>query len=542
MNIAGTLFFGLLIAGTLIAPSSASPAPPLVHQAVPAYYVDGQAAQAPAAGPLSDVKQITACELPGYLRYTDHPYGYSLCVPGSMLPDPSLSAVSSVFLSESSRIEVYYDNFAGSSASPQDYTAYGNRFLFAGRRHRPEIQETFSWNGFTVHRNKWSRDPLAAVKNDRNHYASLELIRTPDECYTVFIKSSAPIDNDLDILRSFRLVSRQGAPGIFRQPAPSASRLNPETRAFRDRYFGPASPLRWGLFDSDAPDRLRSIRALEGRLGYKFSVVLRYQTLDETLPVSGLATAFADGRYTELTLQTIRADAVNALYEGSVRDNGEIVYDILDGRYDDYLREYAASLKKFGHPVLFRLNNEMNGDWCWYSALYTGKDTAMFRELWRHIRRIFDAAGVDNVLWVWNPHDVSLPDFKWNHPLMYYPGDDVVDVIGITGYNTGTYFPGERWRGFREIYKPVHIEYSAWFDKPFMITEFGSNSVGGDKVAWIDEMFREIGAYDRIKVAVWWSGVDLDLAGRPGRIYLLDENPPTEDAFRRGLQQFSKTR
>ena len=164
----------------------------------------------------------------------------------------------------------------------------------------------------------------------------------------------------------------------------------------------------------------------------------------------------------------------------------------------------------------------------------------MYKALWRHIRRIFDETGVDNVLWVWNPHDVSLPDFKWNHPLMYYPGDDVVDIIGITGYNTGTYFPGEKWRSFHDIYKPVQVNYSDWFDKPFMITEFGSNSVGGDKVAWIQEMFREIPAYDRIKVAVWWSGIDLDSAGRPGRIYLLDETAATIDAFRQGLQKYQE--
>ena len=83
------------------------------------------------------------------------------------------------------------------------------------------------------------------------------------------------------------------------------------------------------------------------------------------------------------------------------------------------------------------------------------------------------------------------------------------------------------------------MDYSDWFDKPFMITEFGSNSVGGDKAAWIDSMFREIPEYKRIKVAIWWSGIDLDEAGRPGRVYLLDENDTTVDAFRRGLKNYT---
>ena len=528
------IMLGVLPPSAHAATLPVSPMPP-----APSFYINGQAAFGNSEEPLNDVKQVTSCEtLPGYQRYTDHPLGYSVCVPAALSPDPSLSAVRSAFGFGPTRIEIYYDNFADSISNPRDYMVYANRFLPGSNRHTIEVQDTFGWNGFTVNRIKWTRAPLASLKNDRNHYASLELLRYPDEAYTIFIKSSETSDNDLDILHSFRLEERRGAPGVFRKPSPSATRLNKETREFRDRYFGAASGLRWGLFDSDAPERLRGIKELEGKLGYKFSFVLRYQTLDERAPIPGLATAYTDGRFTELTLHTIRADAVNALYAGATRGNQEIVYDILDGRYDDYFREYARSLKEFGHPVLFRLNNEMNGDWCWYSAIYTGKDTDMYKALWRHIRRIFDETGVDNVLWVWNPHDVSLPDFKWNHPLMYYPGDDVVDIIGITGYNTGTYFPGEKWRSFHDIYKPVQVNYSEWFDKPFMITEFGSNSVGGDKVAWIQEMFREIPAYDRIKVAVWWSGIDLDPAGRPGRIYLLDENAATIDAFRQGLQKY----
>jgi hypothetical protein len=517
-----------------LSPVSASPKP------TPAtYYINGQPAPVDSRESLNDVKQVGACEtIPGYQRFTDHPRGYSVCVPGNLTPDFSLSAVRSSWQSETTRVEIYYDDFKDSISHPHAYMVYANRFVPDSSRHSIQTHQTFNWQGFTVNYLKWNRTPLASIKQDRNHYASLELLRYPNEAYTIFIKSSQPIDNALEILYSFRLAERRGAPGIFRKQEASKTKLNKETREFRDRYFGPDSPLRWGLFDSDAPERLRGIKELESRLDYKFTVVLRYQTLDERVPVPGMKTAFADGRYTELTLHTIHADAVNALYAGGVRGNQDIAYNILDGKYDEYLREYALSLKQFGHPVLFRLNNEMNGDWCWYSAMYAGKDTEIFKALWRHIHRLFDEAGVDNVLWVWNPHDVSLPDFKWNHPLMYYPGDDVVDIIGITGYNTGTYFAGEKWREFHDIYKPVTVDYSEWFNKPFMITEFGSNSVGGNKAAWIDRMFSELPAYNRIKLAVWWSGIDLDTAGRPGRIYLLDENADTVEAFRKGLKNY----
>ncbi len=259
--------------------------------------------------------------------------------------------------------------------------------------------------------------------------------------------------------------------------------------------------------------------------------------IDEYFPAWGLDNAYRHGKYLELTLQTTRAGQVNALW-ATETDNAGMVYAILDGKYDDYFAAYADKLKEFGHPVLFRLNNEMNGDWCWYSALYTGKDAELYKALWRYVHSIFVARGVENVVWVWNPHDVSLPAFKWNHYLAYYPGDEYVDIIGLTGYNNGTYFPGERWREFVEIYPSLHDEYAGHFDKPFMITEFSSNSVGGDKVAWIHRMFDEIGKLDRIKVAIWWSGVDFDQNGQPGRIYLIDENEQILDAFKERLKDY----
>ena len=43
-------------------------------------------------------------------------------------------------------------------------------------------------------------------------------------------------------------------------------------------------------------------------------------------------------------------------------DNSSIIYDILNGKYDDFFRLYAQKIKEFNHPILFRLNNEMNGD------------------------------------------------------------------------------------------------------------------------------------------------------------------------------------
>lgn len=500
----------------------------------PAYIINGSLTDSSETGSQDDLKEIDDYN-DWYNRYTDHPAGYRVIYPRSMAIDVSLSTVRTTFSDENTKIEIYYDNFNDAQTTAQDYIFYGNKFLRNTNDHTVTHDSTFFVHSNQAHLLKWDRRRLARIENDKNHYACAEIVKNSHEVFTIFIKSSQPIENEMDIITSFEMIEQQGTSHAYKKDAPSSSRLNSETIRFYRKYFSPDTTLTWGLFEPSAPETFCYLDPLEQTLDHTFPILLRYQSLEENAPIHGLATAYEKGRYIELTLQTVNPGLANALQPKTNDDNARLVYEILDGSYDDYLHEYARRLKSFGHPVLFRLNNEMNGDWCWYSAYYTSKDADLYIALWKYIHTIFAAEGVDNVLWVWNPHDLSRPNFKWNHFLTYYPGDEYVDIIGMTGYNTGTYFPGEKWREFDEIYTPLYSEYSAVFNKPFMITEFASNSVGGDKAAWIRNMFNSMDKFPGIKVAVWWSGIDYDEKGKPGRIYLIDENEEYLNIFRERL-------
>lgn len=489
----------------------------------PQYILNGQYTENDTSGPDDDLKQLEDYN-EWYKIYTDYPAGYSLIYPRSMTPDISLSAVRTTLSDNTTKIEIYYEDFSGSATSTRDYVYYGNRALRNSDAHTITT-DTVTWtNGYKTHLLKWERPKLAHVENDKNYYACADIIKNSSEVYTIFIKSSQPIQNEMDIINSFKLLEKQGKQHIYKPSSPASTKRSIETQNFYNRYFSSTSKLTWGIFEPSAPETFSYLTPLESAMNYTFPILLRYQSLEESVPLRGLEKAYEHGRYLELTLQTVQPGEVNALQAGKSQDNAKLVYQILDGQYDEYFHQYAARLKIFGHPVLFRLNNEMNGDWCWYSAYYTSKDADLYIALWKYIHGIFTEEGVDNVLWVWNPHDLSRPDFKWNHYLTYYPGDEYVDIIGMTGYNTGTYFPGEKWREFEAIYDPLYSEYTAVFpNKPFMITEFASNSVGGNKAAWIERMLTSIDKYPNIKAAVWWSGIDYDRNNQPGRIYLIDE-------------------
>ncbi|HWP95238.1 MAG TPA: glycosyl hydrolase [Syntrophomonadaceae bacterium] len=491
------------------------------------YLKNGQITTTAEFDPSDDFKTITPLSS-GNNRLYDYANGYALDYPGDMWVDPSLSAVRVVLANSQTQVEIYHDDFNNTINTANDYIVYSNKFV-NNSAYTLEMNKTIRINGLQAHLLQWERAPLSSVSNDRCHYLSAELVKNNREVYTIFIKSSDDPSQYLPLVKSFRIIESQGTPQINTRfvRTDRVSRLNTETRDFYQHYFSNSAGLTWGIYSWSVGDNLDALNSLEKRLGSPFSVLVWYKSLGTPLPLDLLNRAYSQGKYLELTFHTQVTGA----------DNRNTLYDILNGQYDQYFNQYARDLKSFGHPVLFRLDNEMNGDWCFWCSWNTCKDSEVYTAAWRHIHQIFEANQVDNVLWVWNPNDLSFPGFQWNHYLTYFPGTQYVDIVGMTGYNTGTHFAGEYWRSFDSIYQPLYNDYMKMFDYPFMITEFACSSVGGDKVQWINDMFASIKNYPNIKVANWFSGVDLDAQGQPGRIYRLDENDQCIAAFSRGMKQ-----
>lgn len=490
-----------------------------------AYYMDGVVVQESALNWNRDIQTVTD-NGDGTSRFVNHAQGYAFDYPRGFSVDTLMTEVQTVLSGPGTRIEVYHDDFSGTVHTARSYVNYSLGFT-RDPGHRVEAEYWTTVNGISVHVTAWSRDKLTRVPQDQNHYFVAEFLRGPQEVVTVSIKSETPIAIHDRILQSFRFTDKIGSPGLHRVFTADRSHFTPMLQSYYEAAFGEESPQRWGIFAWGATADLTYLKSLEKKLDYQFDVLVRYQTLDTPAPVAELQRSWDDNRVVELTLQTMDRG-----------DNIGIVYDILNGKHDAFFREYGRELKRFGKPVLFRLNNEMNGDWCVYSAYHYSRDTELYKAMWRHIHTLFTEEGADNLLWVWNPHDLSFPNFKWNHSYAYWPGEAYVDVVGLTGYNTGTYHPGEKWRSFDEIYPQLYQEYCRVFDYPLMITEFGSNNTGGDKAAWVRDMFTKMPAYDRIKIIIWFNGTDLDAAGKPARVYRLDTGDAVQQIFAENLKRF----
>lgn len=298
-----------------------------------------------------------------------------------------------------------------------------------------------------------------------------------------------------------------------------------------------SSPLKWGIFLQDFYDSGfdNELTNLEQKLDYTFPVILYYRHLPtHEFPTQVMQENYEAGRLVELTLQLTDNNNTD-MYAPSP------LLDIYRGNLDRELRQWARAAAAFEHPFFFRLNNEMNADWTSYGGVVNLGDPNIFIAVWQRIYRIFREEGVDNCIWIFNPHDRQAPPSKWNNSLSYYPGNAYTQMIGVTGYNNGTYYAkwAEVWREFDDIYDLIWEEYSPHFSSfPWIITEFASSGIGGDKVKWIKNMFDHIHDYPNIRIAVWFSKAAYDSTnGNPARTYWLDETPATLEAFRKGLKE-----
>jgi mannan endo-1,4-beta-mannosidase len=88
----------------------------------------------------------------------------------------------------------------------------------------------------------------------------------------------------------------------------------------------------------------------------------------------------------------------------------------------------AVQLKKFSSnnfPVLWRPLHEAEGGWFWWGA----KGPEPFKQLWRLLyQRLTAYHGLNNLIWVFTTS--SSLSASW------YPGNDVVDVVGTDAYPT----------------------------------------------------------------------------------------------------------
>ncbi|GAA3754607.1 glycoside hydrolase family 26 protein [Micromonospora maritima] len=174
---------------------------------------------------------------------------------------------------------------------------------------------------------------------------------------------------------------------------------------------------------------------------------------------------------------------------------------IVRGDFDDYLRSWAEGVRSLGYPIAIRFAHEMNGNWYPWCEPANGNRPGDYVRAWRHVHDIFTAAGATNVAWVWSPNA------RWDKTTAglagFYPGDDYVDWVGVTGYYGSGAFTTTYW-SFDQIFGPTITEIRAFTDKPLVVTETGAAETATRKAQWIREAFRSLPRYRDVIGLIWF--------------------------------------
>jgi hypothetical protein len=176
---------------------------------------------------------------------------------------------------------------------------------------------------------------------------------------------------------------------------------------------------------------------------------------------------------------------------------------IANGDFDAYIRNWARQAKAYGHTVIIRFAQEMDGHWMPWQVGKYGNTAANFKAAWHRIWQIFKGpkgVGATNVRFLWSPFHPDATTAK------LYPGDSFVDYVGFTGLNWNT--ANRPWQSMKDLYSKPMQALSQLTKKPVIVAEAGtvaSAKQPSRKPAWITKGYPTVYAtYPRIVAIVYF--------------------------------------
>jgi len=191
--------------------------------------------------------------------------------------------------------------------------------------------------------------------------------------------------------------------------------------------------------------------------------------------------------------------------------------DILSGKRDAYLVNFAKAAKAYGKPVIIVLMPEMNGNWSPWDGQHVSPET--FIATWRYVRKFFKSP---NVQFGWAINARSVPDVPENTIDHYYPGDAYVDLVGVDGFNFG-----EPWLSWDELFSQPLSSLKA-YHKPIWIFSTACTE-DPRKALWIDQMAQGLKTY-RVQGFIWFNV-------QKERDWRIDSNPEALQSFKNLLER-----
>lgn len=132
----------------------------------------------------------------------------------------------------------------------------------------------------------------------------------------------------------------------------------------------------------------------------------------------------------------------------------------------------AVQLQKFedaGVPVIWHPLHEAQGGWFWWGD----HGPEAYKQLWGLMYdRLTNHHGLDNLIWEY----IIAPGTQNGFNLDWYPGDDMVDIVGLDIYSDPTASMSGEWTRARELFdgkKMIALAESGTVPNPELMAQYG---------------------------------------------------------------------
>lgn len=354
------------------------------------------------------------------------------------------------------------------------------------------------------------------------------------------MRSSTPTRSRSGARRAFRALALAGALVVAgcTSADPSATGDGPTGSSIDEGPIGPSDPgetvtnrgvasgpLKFGLAVSGSnPDRLLEVEELaEAEVG----VVRVFTRWDTPFPTSAHQRLLDDGRQIHLSVRA-RTDA------GVVISWADIAAAEPGSAIHDRLVEWVEVIAPYSSQIYFTFNHEPETSDS--AANGTAEDYVL---AWRRVIDILRANGGQEIKTVVVLGRGAYADGSIEQ---WYPGDDVVDIVGVDPYNWYHCQGGERpWRMPAELISPA-LDFALAHDKPLAIPEIASTEDPidpGRKPEWIRALGDTLESSDlegHVEFVAWFSVVDKSW---PECEWLYDSSLASADALAELIARFA---
>lgn len=292
-------------------------------------------------------------------------------------------------------------------------------------------------------------------------------------------------------------------------------------------------PLEHGVFLPHGPQDGPTFTAIVGTAP-QWILLFRDWT-HETPPLDALEAVRAQGATPILTWEPWYAAPMDTGPANASDQPPFALTRMLAGDHDYRISTWAKALSSWGHDVILRFAHEMNGDWYPWGTGVQGNTADQYVQAWRYVHNRFAAAGASNVRWCWAPNvPASGTDTDAAQLADFFPGNDVVDVLGIDGYNWGLPDSPLSWSTPEELFGPGINELRGLGTQlPIVVTETASaegHKPDQSKAEWITQLFDYLTQQGDVRGVIWFQE-------RKERDWRIDSSPTAQTAYRQAVAE-----